>query len=235
MNSKNNRINEWFVPKFGPIRFRIFVGMLFLPYTGMCISFAVLGSLLAIQISWERVLAISAIYGLGLTAAHAADSLGSRNVKPWGSYFSRNQLLLIVVVSLSSAYSLGIYYIIFFTPMLWVIAVLEGFFVFAYNFEMFRGYFHTDVWFSVSWGALPLVAGFIIQTNQVEILPLVLSVTTALVSYIHIVVSRRYKEQMREGRKDDAYTTKLELTLKSVSLTSIASVSAFSILRMVIG
>jgi hypothetical protein len=31
MSSKDNRLNEWFVPKFGPIGFRIFVGMLFLP------------------------------------------------------------------------------------------------------------------------------------------------------------------------------------------------------------
>ena len=60
MNSENNRLNEWYVPKFGPRGFRTFVGMLFLPYTGMCISFAVLGSILADQIVWERVCAISA-------------------------------------------------------------------------------------------------------------------------------------------------------------------------------
>ena len=33
---KPTRMNEWFVPKFGPTRFRVFVGLLFLPYTGMC-------------------------------------------------------------------------------------------------------------------------------------------------------------------------------------------------------
>ena len=40
-------MNEWFVPKFGPVRFRVFVGLLFLPYTGMCLSFAIIGSMLA--------------------------------------------------------------------------------------------------------------------------------------------------------------------------------------------
>ena len=66
MNTEDNRLNEWFVPKFGPRGFRVFVGMLFLPYTGMCISFAVLGSLVTSQILWDRLCAIAAIYALGL-------------------------------------------------------------------------------------------------------------------------------------------------------------------------
>ena len=235
MNTENNRLNEWFVPKFGPRGFRIFVGMLFLPYTGMCISFAVLGSMLATPIIWERVLAISAIYALGLgLAAHAADSLGSRKTKPWGNYFSYKQLWFIVLASLLSAYSIGIYYMILFTPMLWIIAILEGFFVFAYNFEIFGGFFHTNFWFSVSWGSLPVIAGFVIQTNHIEIFPITLSAITGLLSYVHIRVSRRYKQYKREGRMD-ANTAKLELVLKNISLVTIAAVSTILILRIVIG
>lgn len=235
MNAENNRLNEWYVPKFGPRGFRVLVGMLFLPYTGMCISFAVLGSILAVQIVWERVVAISAIYALGLgLAAHAADNLGSKTVKPWGNYFSSRQLWYIVLIGLLPAYAIGVYYIIFFVPLLLVIAVLEGFFLFAYNFEAFRGFFHTNFWFSLSWGALPLIAGFVMQTNHIETLPLVFSVITGLVSYVHIRVSRRYKEYKRRGRSD-AITAMLELVLKSVSLITIFSVSAFMILRMVIG
>ncbi|HEX7275729.1 MAG TPA: hypothetical protein VF248_08975, partial [Nitrososphaeraceae archaeon] len=59
MKDEIARLNEWYVPQFGPIRFRIFVGMLFLPYTGMCVSFAIIGSLLSPStIAWDRVLAI---------------------------------------------------------------------------------------------------------------------------------------------------------------------------------
>lgn len=235
MNTENNRSNEWFVPKFGPIGFRIFIGMLFLPYTGMCISFAVLGSMLTTPIIWERVFAISAIYALGLgLAAHAADSLGSRKAKPWGNYFSQKQLWFIVLASLSSAYSIGIYYMILFTPMLWIVAILEGFFVFAYNFEIFGGFFHTNFWFSVSWGSLPVIAGFVIQTNDMEILPIILSTITGLLSYIHIRVSRRYKQYKGECRTD-ADTAKLELVLKNISLATVTAVSAILILRTVIG
>jgi hypothetical protein len=235
MNTENNRLNEWYVPKFGPRGFRIFVGMLFLPYTGMCISFAVLGSMLAVSIFWERVVAISAIYALGLgLAAHAADNLGSKFIKPWGNYFSNRQLWYIVLLGLLPAYAIGAYYIIFFVPLLLVIAILEGFFLFAYNFEVFGGSFHNNFWFSLSWGALPLIAGFVIQTNNIETLPLVFSVITGLVSYVHIRVSRKYKEYKRRGQTD-GNTVRLEILLKSVSLITILSVSAIVILRMVIG
>lgn len=235
MNTENNRLNEWYVPKFGPRGFRIFVGMLFLPYTGMCISFAVLGSMFAIHIVWERVIAISAIYALGLgLAAHAADSLGSKTTKPWGNYFSNKQLWYMILLGLIPAYTIGAYYIIFFVPLLLVIAVLEGFFLFAYNFEVFGGFFHNNFWFSLSWGALPLIAGFIIQTNHIEALPLVFSVITGLVSYVHIRVSRKYKDYKKKGRADCG-TVRLELFLKAVSLTVIFSVSAIVLSRMVIG
>jgi hypothetical protein len=29
----NDRTAEWFVPQFGPVKFRAFIGLLFLPYT----------------------------------------------------------------------------------------------------------------------------------------------------------------------------------------------------------
>jgi hypothetical protein len=235
MNTEDNRLNEWFVPKFGPRGFRIFVGMLFLPYTGMCISFAVLGSLGSTQIFWDRVLAIAAIYALGLgLGAHAADCLGSRKIRPWGNYFSDKQLWFIVILSLSAAYIVGAYYMIYFTPVLWIIAILEGFFVFAYNFELFRGFFHTDIWFSISWGVLPVLAGSIIQTNHIEILPIGLSAITGTLSYIHISISRKYKA-LKRVRQHDHRTVKQEQALKAISISTVGMTSIMTLLRIVIG
>src|SRR5918912_187852 len=106
MTAKNEtRINEWFVPKFGPPRFRIFIGLLFLPYTGMCISFAIIGSLLASDIAWDRLGAIALIYGLALGVSdHAADCIGSKRIKPWGNYFSKARLLVVMATTLAVAY-----------------------------------------------------------------------------------------------------------------------------------
>src|SRR5512147_1964383 len=144
-----SRMSEWFVPRFGSRRFRTFVGLLFLPYTGMVLSFSLIGSLLAEHVAYERVLAIVAIYFFGLgISAHALDALGSKGPKPWGAVFTKPQLWSMAVAALVCAYGIAAYYMILYVPLLWAIAILEGFFVFAYNLEWFDGRFHTDWWFA---------------------------------------------------------------------------------------
>jgi hypothetical protein len=229
---KETRINEWFVPKFGPTRFRIFVGLLFLPYTGMCISFAIIGSLMAPAVSWERVGAIAVIYALALgISAHTADTIGSKKAKPWGNYFSRKQLLFLTAACLAAAYAIGTYYIVFFVPFLAPVAVLEGFFLLAYNFELFRGRFHNDFWFSISWGSLPVLAGYLIQTNTIDPAAVGVSVAAGLASFAEIRLSRPYKELRRKQIGGDM-VKRLEGRLKTLSLGIIAFASLFVLLRI---
>ncbi len=218
-----SRRSEWFVPKFGPPRFRTFIGLLFLPYTGMVLSFSVIGSLLAERISYERVLAIVIIYFLGLgIAAHALDALGSKGIKPWGTVFTKTQLWVVTLVSLSFAYGLAAYYMIQYVPVLFVVAILEGFFVFAYNLEWFGGRFHTDRWFAFSWGALPVLAGYIMQTNSISLPALSLALSMALFSSIEIMASRPYKELKRRWPdltgEERALLQRYEALLKCISL-----------------
>ena len=133
MEMTGDRGSEWFVPRFGPPQFRSIMGLLFLPYTGMVLSFAVIGSSLADHIQGDRVRAIVVIYFLGLgIAAHALDALGSRSIKPWGSVFTKRQLGLVAILSLVVAYLIAIYYMVRYVPLLWFVALGEGFFVFAY-------------------------------------------------------------------------------------------------------
>ena len=214
---------EWFVPKFGSTRFRFLVGLLFLPYTGMVLSYSVIGSILADNIYWGRVPAIVIIYFLGLgVAAHALDALGSKNVKPWGSVFTKSQLWLLAIVSLAAAYLIAIYYMVLYVPLLWVVAILEGFFVFAYNLEWFGGKFHTDNWFAFSWGFLPVLAGHIIQTNKITLEALILALSMALFSLIEIKASRPYKGLKRRLNsledEDKLLMERYEAILKSISL-----------------
>jgi len=221
-----SRAAEWFVPRFGPLRLRTFVGLLFLPYTGMVLSFAVIGSVLAERLSYERVLAIVAIYFFGLgIAAHALDALGSKGTKPWGTVFTKPQLWLIAILALVVAYGIAIPYMVRFVPALWVVAVLEGFFVFAYNLEWFGGRFHGDAWFAVSWGGLPVVAGYVMQTNRISLAALIVALSMGLVATIEIKASRPYKELKRRGPslavEEQALVRRYETLLKCVSLGTI--------------
>ncbi|HYA02350.1 MAG TPA: hypothetical protein VEI04_04470, partial [Syntrophobacteria bacterium] len=154
--------------------------------------------------------------------AHALDALGSKAIKPWGTVFTRTQLWFLATLSLVLAYGIAIYYMVRYVPLLWVVAVLEGFFVFAYNLEWFGGRFHTDRWFAFSWGALPVLAGYIMQTNRISVPALFLALSMALFSSIEIKASRPYKELKRRwpnlNSGEEALLRRYETLLKCISL-----------------
>jgi hypothetical protein len=218
-----DRSSEWFVPKFGPGRFRKLMGLLFLPYTGMVLSFSVIGAMLSALVHWDRVLATVIIYFLGLgIAAHALDAVGSRGMKPWGRVFSERGLWVAALCSIGAAYLIALYYMIFLVPFLWFVALLEGFFVFAYNLEWFSGWFHKDLWFAFSWGFLPVLAGYIMQTNKVTAGVLAIAVAMGLFSLVEIKASRPYKVLMSHSDtltpNERALIERYEAILKSISL-----------------
>jgi hypothetical protein len=237
-NNSTDRASEWFVPKCGPAKFKSFVGLLFLPYTGMVLSFSVIGSMLATPLHWDRVIAILLIFffGLGL-GAHALDALGSKELKPWGTVLTTFQLWLLAIASLIIAYTIAIYYMVRYVPLLWSMALCEGFFVFSYNLEWFRGRFHTDAWFAFSWGALPVLSGYIMQTNSISVAALALAVSMAFFSLIEIKASRPYRALKRraDALQEDEKTLMLrfEVILKSVSIGVILLGTGLLIWRMI--
>lgn len=133
-----------------------------------------------------------------------------------------------------AAYSVGIYYMVLYVPLLWIVAILEGFFVFTYNFELFNGYFHNDLWFSISWGLLPALAGFIMQTNSIGIMPLSLSVIAGIISYVEIKISRPYKELKKRVVHDEYRVKRLETYLKTISLGTIVFAAISVVCRLLL-
>jgi hypothetical protein len=228
-----DRTAEWFVPRFGPARFRAFVGLLFLPYTGMVLAYTVIGAMLAPEVLWDRVAAMLVIYFLALgIGAHALDALGSRAAKPWGNYFSPVQLWILAGASVITAYAIGAYYMLDDVPLLWPIAIAEGFFLLAYNLEWFGGYFHTDAWFAFSWGALPVLAGYVMQTNEIAFAAVLLAGAAASFSLVEIRASRPYKQLKRAGAgAADAGLRCLEGILKCVSAGVLLLAIGLAVLR----
>ena len=204
----------------------------------MVLSFSVIGSMLANPIYWDRVVAIVIIFFLGLgIGAHALDAIGSKAMKPWGAIFKRSQLWIMAIVSLGIAYAIAIYYMVHYVPLLSSMAFCEGFFVFAYNLEWFQGRFHTDVWFAFSWGFLPVLSGYIIQTNRVSVEALALAASMAFFSLIEIKASRPYKELKQRSsalrEEETALMIKFEAILKSVSAGVLLLGGGLLIWRMV--
>jgi len=225
---KDDRLSEWFVPKFGSRNFRLLIGILFLPYTGMVVSFAIWGSL-SVEFSVDRLVSISLLYFFAIgISAHCLDALGSKK-KPWGP-ISHTKLWLISIISLIISFSIGLYYIFLDSWLLFPIGIIEGFFLFAYNLELFGGKFHNNLSFVISWGVLPVFAGSVIQSNAISIETIVFSVIAGLVSYILISTSRKYKSLKQQNANYKTYYKK-ELILKVVSSVVIFGTIFFFVLR----
>lgn len=225
---QKDRTSEWFVPRFGSKNFRISVGILFLPYTGMVVSFAAWGSFTT-DFSLERLGAICILYFLALgISAHYLDSLGSKT-KPWG-VLPKKYIWIISLISLAGAFVIGLYYAFLDSPLLFPIGIAESFFLFAYNLEWFKGKFHNNIVFVISWGILPVLAGSVIQTNIVTIETLPMAGLAGVLSYILIKTSRTYKDLKRQSA-DYSKIYKKEIILKIVSIGVIVSTISYFILR----
>lgn len=211
---QKDRLSEWFVPKFGSQNFRLSIGMMFLPYTGMVVSFSIWGSL-SVEFSLDRLVSIGLIYFLAIgISAHCLDALGSKK-KPWGE-ISHSKLWLVSIVSLIISFSVGLYFAFLDSWFLIPIGIIEGFFLFAYNLELFQGKFHNNFSFVISWGILPVFAGAAIQSNSISVETIMFSAVAGLASYILIVTSRKYKELKKQNANYKIYYKK-ELILKMVS------------------
>ena len=222
------RTSEWFVPKFGSERFRKSIGILYLPYTAIVTCFSILGALTE-PIEIERIIAISLIYILALgVGAHLLDAIGGKT-KPWGN-LPKKTIWIIALSSLGIAFSIGIYYAFLDSPLLFPIGILEGFFLFAYNLELFGGKFHNKKTTIISWGILPVFAGAAIQTNSISLETLIISGITSLLTLILITNSRPYKI-LKQTNRDIAEMKRREIILKALFVTVIVGTSIFFVIR----
>ncbi len=225
---QNDRTSEWFVPKFGSKNFRISVGILFLPYTGMVVSFAAWGSFTT-DFSTYRLAAVCALYFLALgISAHCLDSIGSKS-KPWG-FLSKRKIVAVASLSLGGAFAIGLHYTFLDSPLLIPIGIAESFFLFAYNLELFKGRFHNNSTFVLSWGVLPVLAGSVIQSNSISLWTIMLAGVAGALSYLLIVTSRKYKELKRQS-DDGAKTRRQEAILRLTSIGVIVSTASYLLMR----
>lgn len=223
-----DRTDEWFVPKFGSRNFRRTIGILFLPYTSIVICFAALGSLSG-QFEIERLAAICIIYFLALgVSAHLLDAIGGKT-KPWGD-LPKKKLWLISMIVLGIAFSIGMYYVFLDSPLLFVIGIVEVFFLFAYNLELFGGKFHNNASTIFSWAILPVFAGSAIQTNSITIEAVIICGVSSIITYVLITTSRKYKH-LKQNNGSHLEIKKCESILKIITISVLVGTIFIFILK----
>ena len=73
--------------------------------------------------------------------------------------------MALAAVSIAAAVAIGIASAIAWTLWLLPLVAFGGFIVVAYNLELFGGLFHRYLWFGIAWGALPVLAAYVVQAG----------------------------------------------------------------------
>ncbi len=175
---------------------RDYVTLLHLPYTAWHLSYVVVGGCLAAGVAWGRlgltVLAFFLAMGIG---AHALDELADR---PLGTAIPSSVLVILAVVSIVAACAIGMAVAVGFSLWILPLIAIGAFLVPAYNLELFGGRFHSDIWFAVSWGAFPVVTGYVACEGTPRLVALVAAGWATALS----LAQRRLSTPVRRARRD---------------------------------
>jgi hypothetical protein len=150
-----------------PGGWRDYVTLLHPPYTLWHLSYVAIGAALAPHFKTGVLgLALLAFFlGMGV-GAHALDELHGRPLK---TRIGNRMLVALATTSLAGAAAIGI--VVALRTSLWLLAfvVVGTFIAVAYNLELFGGRVHGDPWFSLAWGAFPVLATYFAAAESIRV------------------------------------------------------------------
>jgi hypothetical protein len=136
------------------------------PYTAWHLSYVVIGACLASHVDALRLIAsLLAFFAAVGIAAHALDELHGH---PLRTRIADRALIAATAIGLLVAVALGVAGVFRVGPVLIPFIVIGPCLVLAYNLELFGGRLHTDIGFALSWGAFPLLTGYVAQAGRLE-------------------------------------------------------------------
>jgi hypothetical protein len=164
-----------------------FINLLHPPYTLWHLSYVVIGIAMSPVIYSGRSIAVLVAFfvGLGL-GAHALDeTMGN----PLHTKISKTRLYLVGFISLSVAILIGLYYVVVLSVLILPFVAIESFFAVAYNLEVFEKRFHTDLIFALSWGSIPFLTGYFVNSLSLSVATLVMAVGIGFLTYVQRTLS----------------------------------------------
>lgn len=143
-------------PAFYALRtggWRDYITLLHPPYTLWHLSYVGIGWASSERVHTDRLFLLLAAFFLAVgIGAHALDELRGRPLK---TAIPTPVLVAAATLAIGAAVAIGVYEAARTSwSILWFV-LIGGFIVVAYNLELFRGAFHSDVWFALAWGAFP--------------------------------------------------------------------------------
>jgi hypothetical protein len=207
---------------------RDYVTLLHPPYTAWHLSYVAIGAALAPQFRLDRLLWTLAAFFLALgISAHALDELKGR---PLRTAIPRAALVALALVSLAGAVAIGVGAAVAWGLWLLAFVAVGGFLVPAYNLELFRGRFHTDVWFGLAWGAFPLLTAYFAEAQSLRAEAILAAAFATSLSLGQRALSTHVRAVRRDRAAGDLAAS--ESALRAIALAVCALAAAVVVFRL---
>jgi len=186
------------------------------PYTLLHLSFVVIGACLLAPVNIARLVITVVAFFLAVgVGAHALDELKGR---PLSTSIPTWQLVVASVLGLGSAVALGVAGLFLVSPYLGFFIVVGVTIALAYNLELFQARLHSDVVFSLGWGAFPLLTGYFAQHGTLSVASLFAAAFAAFISQTQRELSSPARDIRRRTSSIDGVHVTLDGT--AVPITS---------------
>ena len=229
-----------------PGGWRDYVTLLHPPYTLWHLSYVAIGAGLAPHFKADVLgFALLAFFlGMGV-GAHALDELNGRPLK---TRIGDTTLVALAVTSLAGAAAVGI--AVALRTNLWLLAFVAAgtFIAVAYNLELFGGGLHGDPWFSLAWGAFPVLATYFAAAETIRVEAVLGAAFAALLSHAQRRLSTPVRLVRRRAREvtgtielidgstipitPETLTAESERALRAVSIATVCIALALVLLRV---
>jgi hypothetical protein len=229
-----------------PGGWRDYVTLLHPPYTLWHLSYVAIGAGLAPHFEADVLgLAVLAFFlGMGV-GAHALDELNGR---PLRTRIGNRTLVALALTSLAGAAAIGI--AVALRTSLWLLAFVAAgtFIAVAYNLELFGGRVHGDPWFSLAWGAFPVLATYFAAAETIRVEAGLGAAFAALLSHAQRRLSTPVRLVRRRARAvtgsiglidgstipitPETFTAESERALRALSSATVCIALALVLLRV---
>ena len=229
-----------------PGGWRDYVTLLHPPYTLWHLSYVAIGAGLAPHFKADVLgFALLAFFlGMGV-GAHALDELNGRPLK---TRIGDTTLVALAVTSLAGAAAVGI--AVALRTDLWLLAFVAAgtFIAVAYNLELFGGRVHGDPWFSLAWGAFPVLATYFAAAETIRVEAVLGAAFAALLSHAQRRLSTPVRLVRRRAREvtgtielidgstipitPETLTAESERALRAISIATVCIALALVLLRV---
>lgn len=160
-----------------------------LPFCVLAIS--TVGAALSDRIYLDRLVLTYAGILLGLClGAYSLDELRGR---PCHTHFTSATLWLMFLVGIVGAAGVGFYLALHVDIYILVFAAVAAFFILTYNLELFKGKFHNEICFGMSWGGISCLGSYYVQAGIVSLPSVILAAMATVYSIGIMRLTHRFR------------------------------------------